>query len=532
MSYHPSSKKPALAPQAPDSPDYETWTREELIARLKELTGSHNTQQMTISTSTSTSPSQPLVSSSSSSTPLSPSRSGSKKTLQEGSKSKREFDFSAYPTRKIALKFSYAGMGYGGLAWQALPTPLPTVEGVLFAALAKARLVDPNGELEGCGWERCGRTDRGVSAAGQVVSLYVRSSNRRSATPAQASGASGGALDDDVDASAPIEPERDIRYLHTLNAILPPSIRVYAWAPVASSFSARFSCRTRHYKYFFSARNLDVDAMRAGAARLVGEHDFRNLCKLDPSKQLTSFRRRVVRADISPVVADDGSGMRMHVLDLVGSAFLYNQVRHIMAVLLLIGARLEAPSVVSALLNADPDHDDDGGSTVRAPQPAALPEGEEPPPPRVTCKPEYQMADALPLVLWDCTYAAEDVQWRADDAGSDGGSVGLYLQLVGLAERSQVEATLAEHFLAAAAPLHGPAARGKGPMLTLAAAKRGPWDVPLGGAMTRREGNSVPLLNRKRLESAEVVNERWRMRRQGKGQRTSTYQDVSRGEGT
>ncbi|KAH9010328.1 tRNA pseudouridine synthase [Lactarius hengduanensis] len=461
-----------------DSPDYETWTREELIVRLKELTGSPNTLQAT--TPTPTSPSQPPA------LPL------------------REFDFSAYPTRKIALKFSYAGAGYGGLAWQAMPTPLPTVEGVLFAALAKARLVDPDGGLEGCGWERCGRTDRGVSAAGQVVTLYVRSSNRRSAAPAKASG--DGALDNDDAPAPPTVPERDIRYLHTLNAILPPSIRVYAWAPVASSFSARFSCRTRHYKYFFSARSLDVDAMRDGAARLVGEHDFRNLCKLDPAKQLTSFRRRILRADISPIVVGGGGSTHMHVLDLVGSAFLYNQVRHIMAVLLLIGARLEVPSVISALLNADP-----------AAPPAVL-EGEPPPPPCVTCKPEYQMADALPLVLWDCAYADEDVQWRADDAGSDGGSVGLYSQLVGLAERAQVEATLAEHFLAAAAPLHELAARGAGSMLTREAngKERGPWDVPLGGGTTRREGNYVPLLNRKRLDHVEVVNERWRTRRKGK----------------
>ncbi|KAN0136879.1 Pseudouridine synthase [Lactarius tabidus] len=534
MSRHPLSQKLALMPQAPNSPDYDTWTREELIARLKELTGTPDTPQTALSTSAS--PSHPPVSSSPPLTPSSPSRS-SKKRLREGSRPKREFDFSAYPTRKIALKFSYAGMGYGGLAWQEGPTPLPTVEGVLFAALAKARLVDPDGGLEGCGWERCGRTDRGVSAAGQVVSLYVRSSNRRSSAPAKApdtnEDAPKGALDDD--ASAPRVTERDIRYLHTLNAILPPSIRVYAWAPVASSFSARFSCRTRHYKYFFSARSLDVDAMRNGAARLVGEHDFRNLCKLDPAKQLTTFRRRILRADISPVVvggSSGGSDMDMHVLDLVGSAFLYNQVRHIMAVLLLIGARFEAPSVVSALLNADPGGEGERGVAGKPP-PADLLEGEEPPPPRVTCKPEYQMADALPLVLWDCTYAGSDVQWRADDAGSDGGSVGLYSQLVGLAERAQVDATLAEHFLAAAAPLHGPAARGVDPMLTQAAnvKERGPWDVPLGGGMTRREGNYVPLLNRKRLESVEVVNERWRMRREGKG-RTSTCKDVSSAEGT
>jgi tRNA pseudouridine38/39 synthase len=448
---------------------------------------------------------------------------------------RREFDFSAYATRKVALKFSYAGAGYGGLAWQTGPTPLPTVEGVLFAALAKARLVDPEGGLEGCGWERCGRTDRGVSAAGQVVSLYVRSSNRppppTPPPPMPVEETSGGQGEDlkaegganvslqQTNAPAPSSSslatttegvntgaERttmDLRYLHALNAILPPSIRVYAWAPVAPAFSARFSCRARHYKYFFSARNLDVDAMRNGAARLVGEHDFRNLSKLDPAKQLTSFRRRILRADISPIDNDHGAGGDMHVLDLVGTAFLYNQVRHIMAVLLLVGARLESPSVISALLNVDPDERSGNGEGDG--------DGDEPPPlPAVTCKPEYQMADALPLVLWDCVYAPEDAPWRTDDAGIDGGSVGLHSQLTGLAERAQVEATLAEHFLTAASQFHAPAA----PLLRQpAAGERGPWDVPLGGGMARREGSYMPLLKRKRLESVEAVNARWVMRK-------------------
>ncbi|QRW03535.1 tRNA nucleotidyltransferase [Ceratobasidium sp. AG-Ba] len=87
----------------------------------------------------------------------------------------KPFPFDRHPTRKIALKFSYAGWAYNGLAAQAQPTPLPTVEQVLFDALVNARLVDPAGGMDGCGWSRCGRTDRGVSAAGQVVSLRVRS---------------------------------------------------------------------------------------------------------------------------------------------------------------------------------------------------------------------------------------------------------------------------------------------------------------------------------------------------------------------
>ena len=540
-------------------PNYDTWTREELISRLKELTA-QSASTTTLSSSSANPPvsipaSTPTTGSYPNPNPnpnlnLKPKTPNPKKNQKQKQKQKqprREFNFSAYPTRKIALKFSYAGSGYGGLAWQAAPTPLPTVEGELFAALAKARLVDPEGGLEGCGWERCGRTDRGVSAAGQVVSLYVRCSNRPSSSSSsvtveeEASAGREGEEDADrlvaaengFDVSPPLQqmitPEASslteggvkttetenqtskdhLRYLHTLNAILPTSIRVYAWAPVAPAFSARFSCRVRHYKYFFSARNnLDVDAMRNAAGRLVGEHDFRNLCKLDPAKQLTSFRRRILRADISSLNNDDDdadNGRRddMHVLDLVGTAFLYNQVRHIMAVLLLIGARFESPSVISALLNVDPnsnngDYDEEGES-----------------PPLVTCKPEYQMADALPLVLWDCVYAPEDVPWRTDDAdiidGSEG-SAGLHSQLMSLAERAQVEATIAEHFLTVASQFHvSPPALLRQP----GAGEGGPWDVPLGGGMGRREGRYVPLLKRKRLESVEVVNARWRTRKKG-----------------
>jgi tRNA pseudouridine38/39 synthase len=135
-----------------------------------------------------------------------------------------------------------------------------------------------------------------------------------------------------------------------------------------------------------------------------------------------------------------GSG-DMHVSDLIGTVFLYNQVWHIMAVLLLIGMQFELPSVISALLNVDLS------------TPSVHPEDKELPP-LVTCKPEYQMADVLPLMLWDCMYDEQDVAWHMDKAGSEGGSVGLHMQLTGLAERVQVEAMLAEHFLAVASQFH------------------------------------------------------------------------------
>ena len=36
-------------------------------------------------------------------------------------------------------------------------------------------------------------------------------------------------------------------------------------------------------------------------------------------------------------------------------------------------------------------------------------------------KPEYQMADGLPLILWDCIYSEEDVQWQIDGGGGENG---------------------------------------------------------------------------------------------------------------
>ncbi|KAI0060150.1 tRNA pseudouridine synthase [Artomyces pyxidatus] len=423
---------------------YDSWTREQLIARLTQLSSS------------------PLLSHS--------ARRRSRSPPRPPAPPKKPFDFARHSIRKIALKFSYVGAEYNGLAFQNGPTPLPTVEGTLFDALAKTRLVDGAAGLDGCGWERCGRTDRGVSAAGQVVSLWVRSAL--------------GDVVEDVQKDVTPNTKKELRYLNLLNRVLPPSIRVHAYSPVAPSFSARFNCRARHYKYFFSPAHLDIAAMRSGAARLVGEHDFRNLCKLDPTKQITNFNRRVLRAEISP---DDGG---LWVFDLVGTAFLYHQVRHIMAVLLLIGSGLEPPSVVSALLNVDPSH----------PYPPFA-EGEESPA-VVECKPEYQMADGLPLVLWDAAYDERD-----------------------LAQRAPIQTTLHSHFLTAAAryraippnpfPLSHPlSSAAPGVQVDLGGLRS--LNVPLGGGAFHRSSKYVRLLERNRMDPVDVVNERWRI---GKGVR-------------
>lgn len=500
------------------SESYETWSREQLIARLKELE-SHGR----------------------------PSTASTSHRRPSPTRQQKPFNFAAHPRRKIALKFSYNGSEYGGLEYQKTPTRLPTVEGVLFDALVHTRLVDPSGGFEGCGWEKCGRTDKGVSAAGQVVSFWVRSAlpqNVGAARDVPLDQSSAGTSTDGKEALTteddsqemdgesdlmgdwdeapsnaarpPAKPPTELPYVSSLNQVLPPTIRVIAWSPVSDKFSARFSCKFRHYKYFFNAHGLDIAAMKDAAHRLVGEHDFRNLCKLDAGKQLTSFTRKILSVDISP--AESAAVEGIYVFNLKGTAFLYNQVRHIMAVLFLVGTGLEHPSVVSALLNADPQN-------LVQPLPG------EGPYEVVSCKPEYQMADPLPLMLWECGFDESDVRWRTDGieeeeprSGSDAVftqralSSNLYHLSQALYERSTIRSVMDAYYLKAAAQFHAPPPSyfPVGHPDSVPIPKGAVVSAPLGAGTYRRGANYVPLLRRPRLDPVEVANERWRV---GKGAR-------------
>ncbi|KAI6013075.1 pseudouridine synthase [Pisolithus microcarpus] len=524
------------------TPNYDAWSKEELIARLTDIE-----QRL-----------KPI-----------PSR---KKPVSSSTPGGSPFHFDRHPRRKIAVKFCYSGWEYNGLAFQNDPTPLPTVEEVLFRAFAKARLVDLDAGLDGCGWERCGRTDVGVSAAGQVVSLWVRSvfqgldaeapprpeladvPVQPTRVPAEGAGSESAPVTPDVDEAAfafaeldssppdspsepPRPPDRELHYVSILNRILPPTIRVLAWSPVSPSFSARFNCKYRHYKYFFTAHGLDVSLMQRAADYLVGEHDFRNLSKLDPAKQITDFCRRIVSAQVNPVEpSPDSCGVtkqaghddQFYVLDLVGNAFLYHQVRHIMAILFLVGTGLEPPSIIPTLMNTNGSESARTGLQL----------------PVVDRKPEYQMADALPLMLWECAFSDSDVHWQSDgdvntnvacennpncETGSLGmekhSGTGLVRQIHSVYQRSLIHSALEGHFLSAAVryhpvpPQYFPFSRTG---LSVGTIPRLPNNtapvigVPLGGGTCRRGVKYVPLLSRKRLDHVDVANARWK---NGKGSR-------------
>ncbi|KAL8867661.1 MAG: hypothetical protein Q9198_008436, partial [Flavoplaca austrocitrina] len=213
------------------------------------------------------------------------------------SRSARQFDPSKYSTRLIALKFAYLGQRYNGLEYHANNnTRYPTVEEEMWKAFDKAKLIFPthNPDLkegepnwEGCEYSKAGRTDKGVSAFGQVIGIRVRS-NRPLEEQATGEGVSNGNGVTEQDNSKrpsdgePLPPRQvafdpikdEIPYPQILNRLLPPEIRVLAWCPSPPpDFSARFSCEERCYKYFFTQPAFTPTVGHESLLSAKGDHN-------------------------------------------------------------------------------------------------------------------------------------------------------------------------------------------------------------------------------------------------------------------
>ncbi|KAM9426718.1 tRNA pseudouridine(38/39) synthase isoform 2-T2 [Pholidichthys leucotaenia] len=300
--------------------------------------------------------------------------SSSKKERRKAGK-ERPFDFTAHPRRHVALRLAYLGWAYQGFAVQ--ENTDNTVEARLFEALQKTRLIQ---DRQSSNYHRCGRTDKGVSAFSQVITIDLRST--------QFCRGLGAILPENVSVAVKTKAAvLELPYVKMLNRVLPQDIRVLDWAPVAEGFSARFDCQSRTYRYYFPRGILDVELMAEAAKRYEGTHDFRNLCKMDVGNGVLQFERTILSATVKPVVPQHASATNqcdLFVFEIKGLAFLYHQVRCMMAVLLLIGQKLEKPEVINQLLDIENN-------------------------PR---KPQYSMAVDYPLVLYDCHF--EGLRWTQE----------------------------------------------------------------------------------------------------------------------
>ena len=138
--------------------------------------------------------------------------------------------------------------------------------------------------------------------------------------------------------------------------------------PVTDDFDARFSATARTYRYrilnhpqgdpfirhlsWHVIDTLDVAAMRAGAAHLVGEHDFASFCRkrlvvIDGEEREADLTREVHRIDIEHT---------RELMDvwLTANAFCHQMVRAITGTLVEVGrGRRDADSVPATLAARD-----------------------------------------------------------------------------------------------------------------------------------------------------------------------------------
>ena len=203
---------------------------------------------------------------------------------------------------KVAFKLGYLGGGYHGFQLQ--PDVL-TVQSVVRDALRSLAINDGS-------FCYAGRTDRGVSALGQVIDFYVDPRKASLAVP------------------------------RVVNSRLPPDVWAWAWATVPENFSARHAALWREYRYFLPGGDLDLDLMRQAARRLLGIHDFRNLS----SEKIRSTTRNLMKLELS----EKGETI---IMEVRADGFLWNMVRKIVTVLEMVGSGERDLDWVGDLLDSE-----------------------------------------------------------------------------------------------------------------------------------------------------------------------------------
>ncbi|XP_031570199.1 tRNA pseudouridine synthase A-like [Actinia tenebrosa] len=139
--------------------------------------------------------------------------------------------------KKCALLLSYCGAGYNGMQ---INPGVNTIEEELINALYKAKTITEDCKINPgkMSFQRCARTDKGVSAARQIVSLKM----------------------------VPLK-----SLIPKINEYLPPEIRVFGLTKVTKAFDCKLNCSARTYEYLLPTFAFAKDYQTTKNYRLTDE---------------------------------------------------------------------------------------------------------------------------------------------------------------------------------------------------------------------------------------------------------------------
>ncbi len=220
--------------------------------------------------------------------------------------------------RQIALTVQYDGTDYSGFQIQ---RGAPTLQAELQKCLSE--VLQHRIEVTGAG-----RTDAGVHALGQVVTL--RTSN----------------------------PIPEVALIEATNNVLPSAISVLECVEVPDEFHASHSARGKLYSYRILNRELrspfinrfawhvrealDEDLMLEAGRHLLGEHDFAAFAAAGSSAKTTV--RKLFRLSVER----EGDLIECRI---GGNGFLYKMVRNIVGTLVDVGRSALSPADVGEILD-------------------------------------------------------------------------------------------------------------------------------------------------------------------------------------
>ncbi|KAK9465069.1 pseudouridine synthase [Lipomyces arxii] len=162
-----------------------------------------------------------------------PARTEKREDAQsEGEKEERR------PKKKVACMIGYCGTGYHGMQ---INPPQKTIEGDIFSAFIQAGAIskDNSNDPKKSAFMRAARTDKGVHAAGNVISLKLI--------------------------------VEDENIVEKINSFLPPTIRLWGYSRTTKGFECRKHCDSRIYEYLIPSYSFLPPKPQSALALRIAE---------------------------------------------------------------------------------------------------------------------------------------------------------------------------------------------------------------------------------------------------------------------